>query len=152
MKNFAIILFLPFLMLINGCAGDIGANEYETSSVGEVNRALKGTILTVRAIQVKDEGTLGTVIGAGAGGVAGSLLGGNDTTKILGAIGGAVVGGMAGDAAQGALSKQAGFEYTVELDNGNIVTVSQGSDVIMHPGQKCLVLYGKRARVVPLNQ
>lgn len=37
----------------------------------------------------------------------------------------------------------------IQLDNGSMVTVSQGNDVLLNPGQKCMVLYGKRARVVP---
>ena len=86
-----------------------------------------------------------------AGGVAGSMIGGSDAAHILGAIGGAVVGGMAGDAAQGALSRQGGYEYVVQLDTGGLITVTQGTDVLLTPGQKCLVLYGKQARVVPYN-
>ena len=65
------------------------------------------------------------------------------------AIGGAVVGGIAGNAAQEGLSSQSGYEYVIQLDNGSMVTVSQGNDVLLNPGQKCMVLYGKRARVVP---
>lgn len=83
------------------------------------------------------------------GGVAGSMIGGSDTAHILGAIGGAVVGGIAGNAAQEGLSSQSGYEYVIQLDNGSMVTVSQGNDVLLNPGQKCMVLYGKRARVVP---
>lgn len=93
----------------------------------------------------------GTLIGGAAGGVAGSMIGGSDAAHILGAIGGAVVGGMAGDAAQGALSRQGGYEYVVQLDTGGLITVTQGTDVLLTPGQKCLVLYGKQARVVPYN-
>ena len=74
---------------------------------------------------------------------------GSDTAHILGAIGGAVVGGIAGNAAQEGLSSQSGYEYVIQLDNGSMVTVSQGNDVLLNPGQKCMVLYGKRARVVP---
>lgn len=92
----------------------------------------------------------GTLIGGAAGG-RGRL---NESAvrtprNILGAIGGAVVGGIAGNAAQEGLSSQSGYEYVIQLDNGSMVTVSQGNDVLLNPGQKCMVLYGKRARVVP---
>lgn len=151
MKKIAIILFFPLALILSGCSGNIGADEYETSSVGEVNRALKGTILTVRAVKVSTDNGAGTLIGGAAGGVAGSMIGGSDAGHILGAIGGAVLGGIAGNAAQEGLSSQGGYEYTIELDNGNIVTVTQGNDVLLTPGQRCLVLYGQRARVVPYN-
>lgn len=152
MRKSAILLILPLALLMGACTDNIGANQYNTSSVGQVNRAMKGTIIAVRQVQVSDgDGQIGKLAGAAAGGVAGSMIGGGDTAHILGAIGGAVVGGIAGNAAQEGLSRQTGYEYTVELSNGNIVTITQGSDVILQVGQRCLVLYGDRARVVPYN-
>lgn len=151
MKKFAVLLVMPLAMLLGACQADIGANDYSTAGTGEVNRALKGTIVSVRQVKVKSDGSGGALIGAAAGGVAGATIGGGDTAHILGAIGGAVLGGMAGDAAQGALSSQGGYEYVVQLDNGSLVTITQGNDVLLTPGQKCLVLYGRQARVVPYN-
>lgn len=145
MKKFAILLVLPLALLVNACTSRIGANEYATAGTGQVNRAVKGTIVSVRQVQVQSDNGAGTLIGGAAGGVAGSMIGGSDAAHILGAIGGAVVGGMAGDAAQG------GYEYVVQLDTGGLITVTQGTDVLLTPGQKCLVLYGKQARVVPYN-
>lgn len=106
-------------------------------------------MVSVRQISIASNNGAGTLIGGAAGGVAGSMIGGSDTAHILGAIGGAVVGGIAGNAAQEGLSSQSGYEYVIQLDNGSMVTVSQGNDVLLNPGQKCMVLYGKRARVVP---
>lgn len=151
MKKFAILLVLPLALLVNACTSRIGANEYATAGTGQVNRAVKGTIVSVRQVQVQSDNGAGTLIGGAAGGVAGSMIGGSDAAHILGAIGGAVVGGMAGDAAQGALSRQGGYEYVVQLDTGGLITVTQGTDVLLTPGQKCLVLYGKQASVVPYN-
>lgn len=151
MKKYLMLLSIPLMLSVCGCTSDIGANDYSVAGTGEVNRALKGTVLSVRQVSVKSDNGAGTLIGAAAGGVAGSAIGGDDTAHILGAIGGAVLGGVAGDAAQGALSKQSGYEYVIQLDNGNLVTVTQGTDILLTPGQKCLVLYGKQARVIPYN-
>ncbi len=151
MKKYLMLLAIPLMFGVCGCTSNIGANEYSVSGTGEVNRALKGTVLSVRQVSVESDNGAGTLIGAAAGGVAGSAIGGDDTAHILGAIGGAVLGGVAGDAAQGALSKQSGYEYVIQLDNGNLVTVTQGTDILLTPGQKCLVLYGKQARVIPYN-
>ena len=145
------MLVLPLALMLNACTSRIGANEYATPSTGQVNRALKGTIVSVRQVQVQSDNNAGMLLGGAAGGVAGSMIGGNDAVHVLGAIGGAVLGGMAGDAAQGALSNQGGYEYVVQLDNGNLVTITQGNDVLLTPGQKCIVLYGKQARVIPAN-
>lgn len=151
MKKWALLFVFPLALMLSGCYSAIGADQYATDSVGEVNRALRGTVVSVRAVQVASDGQTGTLIGGAAGAVAGSMIGGSDAAHILGGIGGAVIGGMAGDAAQGALTKQSGYEYVVELDNGSLVTVSQGNDVVLRPGQRCIVLYGKRARVIPYN-
>lgn len=152
MKKSALLLIIPALLAINACTADIGTNDYYASSAGEVNRAAKGVILSVRQVTVKsNDNNAGTLIGAAAGGVAGSTIGGGDTAHILGAIGGAVVGGIAGDAAQGQLSKQAAYEYVIQLDNGGLATVVQGANELLTPGQRCIVLYGRQARVIPYN-
>ena len=88
------------------------------------------------------------MFGAGLGGVAGYSIGGGKTAHTLGAIAGAGLGGLAGDAAQDSLSKQAAYEYVVKLDNGQMMTLSQGTDVLLAQGQRCLLLSGNPARIV----
>ena len=145
MKKIALLALLPLALSINACTSNIGANDYSTSGVRQVGRAMGCTVLSVRQVVVRSDNNVGMLAGAGAGGVAG----GNDATKILGALGGAVVGGIAGDAAQSGLSKQEGYEYVVKTDNGNVMTITQGNDVLMTPGEKGYLLYGKEARVIP---
>ena len=62
---------------------------------------------------------------------------------------GAVIGGLAGTAADRALTTQGGMEYVVQLDGGQAVTLVQGPDTQIPVGQRVLVLYGERARIVP---
>ena len=155
MKKFAFILLMPIVLAIAGCASQIGANQYDSAAVGSVNRVRIGTVISVRQITVADnDNSLGTAIGGIAGGVAGSQIGKGDTAAILGAVGGALVGGAAGNYAQRGLSRQKGYEYVVQLDNGGLVTVTQGTDILFAVGQRCMVLYGRgsdRARIVPYN-
>ena len=155
MKKTALILIIPALLMMGACATDIGANQYDSSAVGSVTRALKGTVISVRNITVRDsDKSAGTAVGALAGGVAGSQIGKGSTAGILGAVGGTLLGGAAGNLAQGGLSSQSGYEYVVQLDNGGVVTVTQGNDVLLANGQRCMVLYGdgsSRARVIPYN-
>lgn len=150
MKKTSLLALLPLLFGV-ACTSNIGANQYSTSSTGKVSQAQRCTVVSVRAVTVQSDNNAGMMVGGAAGGVAGTLLGGNDATKILGAIGGAVVGGLAGDVTQDVLSKQGGYEYVVETQSGNIMTVTQGNDVLMTPGEKCLLLYGNKARVIPFN-
>lgn len=155
MKNFLWIAVAAPALLLGACAADIGANQYDSAAVGSVTQALKGTIISVRQITVRDsDKSAGTAVGALAGGIGGSQIGKGSTASLLGATGGALLGGAVGNMAQKGLSSQQGYEYVVQLDNGGVVTVSQGNDVLLAVGQRCMVLYGSsgsRARVIPYN-
>ena len=148
-KNILVALSAVILPLA-ACTSDISSSHYYTDSVGRVSQTMGGTVVSVRPVVVSSEdNNAGTLIGGALGGVAGSTIGGGDTAHILGAIGGAVIGGIAGDAAQRGLSSQTGYEYVIRLDNGNMITVAQGNDILLNPGQRCYVSLGNPARVMP---
>lgn len=50
MKKAALLMILPMLLTAGACTSRIGADQYDTSAVGEVNRAVKGTVVSVRQI------------------------------------------------------------------------------------------------------
>ena len=143
MKKTALSLMLPVLMLTAACTSNIGADDYAVQNVNTVQSAQIGTIISVRKVIVRNENGGGALLGTVAGGVAGSQIGRGSTAGVL--------GGIAGDIAQDGLSKQAGYEYVIQLQNGGVVTVTQGNDVLMTVGEKCLVIYGPQARVIPYN-
>ena len=138
---------LPAIMLA-ACQSDIDSYQYGTSSVGQANAAAQCRVINVLPVKVKSDNELGTLIGGAAGGVAGYGIGGDSTAHWLGSIGGAVLGGIAGNAAQGALSSQNAYEYIVELNNGQVMTITQGTDTLLSPGQRCMLLYGNPARLI----
>ena len=142
MKKTALSLMLPVLMLTAACTSNIGADDYAVQNVNTVQSAQIGTIISVRKVIVRNENGGGALLGTVAGGVAGSQIGRGSTAGVLGALGGAI---------QDGLSKQAGYEYVIQLQNGGVVTVTQGNDVLMTVGEKCLVIYGPQARVIPYN-
>ncbi|MDR1694151.1 MAG: hypothetical protein LBR70_03040 [Lactobacillaceae bacterium] len=153
MRKFFYITALPAVLLIGACAGEIGANRYETSAAGQVNTARIGTIIAVRNVKVStSEGQMGSLAGGVAGGAAGSMIGGSTAVNVIGAVGGAVLGSLAGNAAQNKFSEQTGYEYIIKLDNGSVITITQGADNVLSVGQRCVVLdasRGERARVIP---
>ena len=149
MNKSLFLLLTPAILLINACTSRIDSNQYSTSSTGEVNRVARCTVVSVRPVTVQSNNNAGSIFGGAAGAAAGTLLGSNDATQIVGGIGGAVVGGLLGDAAQSGLSKQNGYEYIVELTNGSLITVTQGTNNLISAGQKCMVLYGKKAKIIP---
>ena len=150
MNKYALLLALPLTAAgIAGCASDIDSNYYSTGSVGQVSQAQGCTVVSVRPIKVSTQHGAGTAIGGIAGGIAGSQIGGGNTAHLLGAVGGAILGGFAGNAAQEGLTSQQGYEYIVRLDNGNTVSTTQGADVLLNPGQRCQIIFGNPARIIP---
>lgn len=150
MNKYALLLALPLTAAgIAGCASDIDSNYYSTGSVGQVSQAQGCTVVSVRPIKVSTQNGAGTAIGGIAGGIAGSQIGGGNTAHLLGAVGGAILGGFAGNATQEGLTSQQGYEYIVRLDNGNTVSTTQGADVLLNPGQRCQIIFGNPARIIP---
>ena len=150
MNKYALLLALPLTAAgIAGCASDLDSNYYSTGSVGQVSQAQGCTVVSVRPIKVSTQNGAGTAIGGIAGGIAGSQIGGGNTAHLLGAVGGAILGGFAGNAAQEGLTSQQGYEYIVRLDNGNTVSTTQGADVLLNPGQRCQIIFGNPARIIP---
>lgn len=140
-------LIVP-LAVLAACRADIDSNQYAVGSVGKASAASPCSVMSVRQVKVKSDNELGTLIGGAAGGVAGYSIGSGSTAHLLGGIGGAVLGGLAGDAAQGALSSQNAYEYIVKLDNGQIMTITQGTGTLLSTGQKCMLLRGNPARLI----
>src|ERR1017187_4822272 len=111
------------IIALAGCAQNISPQTYSVGSVGQVNRAISATVISVREVNVAGTTGVGGGAGTAAGAVIGSGAGGNNSRgNIVGAIGGAVVGGLAGAAIEANATKQKGFEYVVETENGNLMT------------------------------
>ena len=84
---------------------------------------------------------IGTVGGGVVGGVLGNMVGGG-RGKTLATIAGAALGAAGGYAGEKALTKQNGLEITVELENGQQLSVVQAADQPFSPGERVRVLRG----------
>lgn len=141
------------LLLFTSCARHISSDVYAAGQVGEVSTTYPGVIRNARVVllqngdQLEDNG-LGIIGGGVAGGFIGSAAGrGHFLPTAAGALTGAVVGSLV----ESKMKEQHGLEYTVELYNGGLVTVVQGTDNPLYVGQPVYVLispYG-RSRIVP---
>ncbi|WP_140723243.1 hypothetical protein [Pseudomonas sp. Hp2] len=134
--------------LLGACAPNVRTDSYSVGSVGQVNRTVAGTVISVRPVSIDGSQGGGAMAGAAAGGVAGSAVGGSDRANAIGAIGGVVVGAIAGAAMERGASKAAGLEYVVQTENGNLMTIVQGAEPMFPAGAKVLVLYGSPSRVI----
>lgn len=128
-------------MLVSGCAPSLSSNVYSRDETRIAQEVQFGTVEYVRTVQI--EGTkspIGSTAGAAIGGIGGSELGKGGKSSAIGAIGGAVIGGLIGAAAEEGLTRQAGIEVTVRLDNGRLLSVVQGADEPFAPGERVRIL------------
>jgi outer membrane lipoprotein SlyB len=143
-----IVAGLPFGLA--ACASGLGGSDVPRSGAGQVNTAERGVIVSAREVRIEGTKTgIGAGAGAIAGGAGGSQIGQGTAAGVAGAVAGAVVGGLVGAAAEEGLTRQTGIEYTIQDDSGRVFTVVQADDIVLAPGQRVLIVYGERVRVVP---
>ena len=143
------ILTLLTATTLMGCQSNINSDHYSTSQTGKVSTVSQCTVMNVRYVGVNNDNGTGSLVGTIAGGVAGSTIGGGSRAHTLGAVGGALIGGLVGSAAEQGLSSQTGIEYVVRLDNGQVISITQGTQGALSVGQRCLVLFGNPSRIIP---
>ncbi len=131
MKKYIVAVVLTSLFF-TGCATR-GVNEIDANAVNYELNYQVGTIESVKAVVIKDNG-VGTFLGAISGAVLGSLVGkgrGNTLATLAGGLGGAYAGNQ--------LGKANALELSVLLDNGRrIVVIAKGKD--FYKGEKIRVV------------
>ncbi|MFJ5254026.1 glycine zipper 2TM domain-containing protein [Pseudomonas sp. NPDC088414] len=116
----AATILLTSLLVVGGCAKNLGGDSYTREDARTEQTVRMGTIYSLRPVKI--EGTK-TPIGAGAGaivgGVGGSAIGGG-RGSIVTAVIGAVAGGLIGSATEEGLMRTQGVEITVREDDGSM--------------------------------
>lgn len=115
MKQISLVLCAA--LIITGCARNMNSNTYTSGSSGGL--VLEGTVVSARAITIKDndklqDNAIGGIAGGAAGGIGASNIGkgsGNTAATAGGVIAGAVIGALIQDQ----LSTSQGMEYVVKL-------------------------------------
>lgn len=161
MKQIVLAVMISTLpLMLTSCAPKLGGSDYSIADVGANSTSLRGTITSIRVVNLVATDANKPGVGAVAGGLAGAVTGnvvsnhGPFTT-----MAGGLLGAAAGHFAEQALTNQEGFEYTVNLDNGEVKTIAQGAEPRMAVGQRVLVVLNNkgvggqeaRSRVVPDN-
>ena len=118
-------------------------NTYSGSQVRSAQTVQYGTVVSVQPVTLEEDrpAVLGTVGGGVVGGVLGNMVGGG-RGKTLATIAGAALGAAGGYAGEKALTKQNGLEITVELENGQQLSIVQAADQQFSPGERVRVLRG----------
>jgi len=142
------LFLIAALSLMAGCTQNINPDTYEVGGAGKVSKTVPGVIVSSRHVSVEGTNSTGKTVGVAAGAVAGSAIGGGTRANILGAIGGALLGGIAGSFAEEGITSQSGIEYIIQTEGGGLVTLMQGAEPVFAKGQRVLILYGSKARVI----
>lgn len=136
------LLVIPFLVAsIVGCA--TGPNSYsgavyKGTQAQRSQQVTTGVVVGIRQITIQDDPNItGATVGAGIGalavlGLAGT--GGNPYGLAAGAIAAGVLGGTATDYISKKVLEQPGFEFTIKLKDGRMVTVVQTNIDMMATG------------------
>lgn len=132
---------------LTGCAPRIGGNHYSVAGTGEMSETFPGVIISKQIVTIganrpeqENEPGLGAAVGGIAAGAAAGQAIGKGSGSLWAAGAGALVGGVAGHFAERALTDQEGFLYTVRLDSGKVISMSQGAEPNMSVGQRVLVI------------
>ncbi len=105
-----------------------------------------GTVMTVRTINVKGEGTgLGAIAGGVLGGVLGHQIGGG-RGKDLATVAGAAGGAYAGNQTEKNMKTKTRYQVAVKLDSGESRTFTYNSATSYKVGDKIKVDAGKLVR------
>jgi outer membrane lipoprotein SlyB len=146
MKNSLLLLLLLTTTGLAGCASNLSGESYSRSEARTVQQVEYGVIEQLRPINIEGTKTpIGSGAGAIVGGIAGSSIGGDKTSKVMAVIG-AVAGGMAGAAIEEGVTRTHGVEITVKLNSGRTIAIVQG----LSPNERFAV--GERVRVISSGQ
>lgn len=106
-----------------------------------------GTVVNVSQVKHKDKHLgAGTAIGAIAGGVLGNTVGKGDG-RTAATVGGAVAGGAIGHSIEkNNRDTRYAWRFSVDMDNGRRVTVSQGDNPDIREGDRVRVINGRLER------
>jgi outer membrane lipoprotein SlyB len=149
-------LFLVTMFLVTGCSRNISSGAYDEDEAMTAVQTYEGKIINARTITVSGksgmtDNPVGLIGGGAVGALAGSHMGNGGGIATLA---GAAIGAIAGSFAEkGIKGSQTGMEYTVKLTNGQLKTITQGPEPLLHKGQKVLVQISAsgKSRVVALS-
>lgn len=167
MRNTFLLSGLIAGALLTGCAnlpaGLTGqyrnsADVYTPGQAQQTQGVQLGTVVAVRSVTIaatQTETAGGSAIGAALGGLLGHQVG-DGKGRTLATVAGAVAGGLGGNLVGQHAYQQPGLEISVKLDGGNIVSVTQATDVNIAVGERVQLIAGNGwasvpSRVVPLG-
>lgn len=134
------LLIVFAVLIIVGCASSMSGSTYSRDQAQKVQTVHKGEVIMVREVLI--EGTksgFGGLAGGIMGFALGSTIGGGSGRRVAMAAG-TIAGAASGAAIEEGATRQKGLEITVQLDNGETVSIVQGADEKFDEGDLVRVL------------
>jgi outer membrane lipoprotein SlyB len=123
-----VALALASTVLLSGCVSTSGRTVYSRNQVNQAHRIELGTVIGVRKVVIDGEATQVGLYGGGAtGAIAGSQIG-QGTGAALSGVAGGVAGMIVGRQVEKMVTRKAGLEISIALDNGDTVVIVQEED------------------------
>jgi outer membrane lipoprotein SlyB len=153
MKFLNLLIAVPLVLFIAGCATSQKANVYQTGAVQQQMRVKLATVIDVREVDIEPRPT---GAGASAGATAGAVIGTNTGRGgVVEGIAGAVIGGVAGAMAEKGLSAKKGQEIVYQVDGTSetLALVQEKDETPLKVGDRVRLIEGSfSARLVKLAQ
>jgi outer membrane lipoprotein SlyB len=142
-----VLIGLVAMLALTACVHR-SVNDVALGDAGQSFKVKFGTVLAVKAVNLRSEPGNGASIGLVAGGGAGAGFGRSTSATVGGALAGALVGALAQEIAE----TGNGYEYTIAFADGGVEVIDQmqaADDPVFTKGAAVMVQYGaSRNRVL----
>lgn len=130
------IALSSIILSLTACASFDQTDSYNTVQANQVQRVVLATVVESRPVHLQAGSTgIGTLAGAGAGGLIGSQLG-HGTGSVLAALALGGAGAIAGHFTEKAIGSDAGTELTLRVqDTNQLIVVAEKTDEVFKPGE-----------------
>ncbi|MHC4930249.1 MAG: outer membrane lipoprotein [Planctomycetota bacterium] len=147
------VIAVLLCVAIVGCGGPSShsSNTISRSQAGRAQTVQDGEVLYVRSVTIEGSSSpVGAIAGGALGYVIGNNIGGGrgrDVARVGGTIGGAA----AGHAVQRNVTQEQALEITVQLDNGQIISIVQAADEPFNDGCAAATGWNRQSHSVTLK-
>lgn len=144
------LLRLSAILLLCGmaaCAPQTNSTV-DRNALGIQGTVERGTIIAMRPVAVSGTRSgLGPAAGAVGGGFLGSTIGGDWRARTVGGVVGALAGGVAGAAIEESATRGEAMEFIIRRDVGGERVVTQTNELGLQVGERVMVTETDRARL-----
>ncbi len=137
-------------------AQDYSGYKYNGSTAQSMQSVTLGRIEDMREVSVDATSQVGQFggmgLGAALGGLLGSTVGNNNTTRTAATLVLGAAGAIGGNYAAQAIARERAYEYIIRLEDGRVVAVTQSyetnNNIVI--GDKVRILQSGKVRIVKM--